>query len=64
MYMRGNADRIWSHKWQFRTAWKSKEAVKVQRYFISPGVHGVDGFDISRIGTISHEYVWQDKGGC
>ncbi len=48
-------DRIWSHKWNIMPEWVSGEGVKVSNYHISPGLWGVSGSEIGRIGVIAHE---------
>ena len=51
------SDRIWSHSWFMYTGdWTSKDGtVSVSRYHINPGLWGVCGSNISRIGVIAHE---------
>ena len=50
-------NRIWSHSWFMYTGtWTSQDgAVSVSNYHINPGLWGVCGSDISRIGVIAHE---------
>jgi M6 family metalloprotease-like protein len=50
-------DRIWSHKYFMHTgAWRSADGkVTVRDYNINPGLWGVCGTEISRIGVIAHE---------
>lgn len=51
------SDRIWSHSWFMTTGdWTSQDGtVSVSRYHINPGLWGVCGSNISRIGVIAHE---------
>ena len=50
-------DRIWSHKYFMHTGpWTSADGmVTVSNYNINPGLWGVCGSEISRIGVIAHE---------
>ena len=50
-----NTDRIWSHRWAIQPSWQSNEGVRVFDYHISPGVWGISGSEIGRIGVIAHE---------
>ncbi|HHZ69432.1 MAG TPA: M6 family metalloprotease domain-containing protein [Methylococcaceae bacterium] len=50
-----NPDHIWSHRWAIQPAWTSAENVRVFDYHISPGLWGLSGSDIGRIGVIAHE---------
>ena len=56
-YGRSEADRIWSHSWVMYTGtWTSRDGtVSVSNYHINPGLWGVCGSAISRIGVIAHE---------
>lgn len=51
------SDRIWSHSWFMYTgSWTSQDStVSVSNYHINPGLWGVCGSDISRIGVVAHE---------
>lgn len=48
-------DRIWSHKWSVRPDWESDEGVRVSNYNINPGLWGLGGGQIGRVGVIAHE---------
>jgi len=50
-------DRIWSHKYFMHTGpWTSADGmVTVSNYNINPGLWGVCGSEVSRIGVIAHE---------
>ena len=49
-------DRIWSHRWRLPSSkfWYG-DGVTVNQYSTSPGLFGLSGSKISRIGVISHE---------
>ena len=49
--------RIWSHSWfMFDGTWTSQDgSVSVSNYHINPGLWGICGSAISRIGVIAHE---------
>jgi len=47
--------RIWSHRWAIQPQWNSNDGVSVFDYHISPGVWGLSGSNIGRIGVIAHE---------
>ena len=51
------SNRIWSHSWFMHDgAWTSSDGtVRVSDYHINPGLWGVCGSEISRIGVIAHE---------
>ena len=64
-------DRIWSHKFIIKPAWKSKSTntknvYSAKNYFTSTAFWGHCGSDIARIGTISHElgHVLDLPGTC
>ncbi len=48
-------DRIWSHRWSIPTWSANPAGVKVSNYNINPGLWGLSGSTIGRIGVISHE---------
>lgn len=48
-------DRIWSHKWGIYPPWTSAEGIRVAKYHVNPGVWGINGHAIGRIGVVSHE---------
>ena len=50
-------DRVWSHSWFMNTgAWTSRDgSVRVLNYHINPGLWGVCGSAVSRIGVVAHE---------
>jgi M6 family metalloprotease-like protein len=50
-------NRIWSHKWSTYTrgTWRGREGVGVYDYNINPGLRGISGSGIGRIGVIAHE---------
>lgn len=54
-YGTSQANRIWSHRWVISPQWNSNDGVSVYDYHISPGVWGLSGSDIGRIGVIAHE---------
>ena len=56
-YGAGESSRIWSHSWLMYTgAWTSQDGtVSVSNYHINPGLWGVCGSEISRIGVVAHE---------
>ncbi|KAL7497600.1 hypothetical protein ACHAWT_005678 [Skeletonema menzelii] len=51
------SNRIWSHNWfMYDGPWTSADGtVRVSDYHINPGLWGVCGSEISRIGVIAHE---------
>eukprot|EP00985_Skeletonema_marinoi_P012589 scaffold6092_cov105-Skeletonema_marinoi.AAC.6 len=51
------SSRIWSHNWfMYDGSWTSSDGtVRVSDYHINPGLWGVCGSEISRIGVIAHE---------
>jgi M6 family metalloprotease-like protein len=51
------SSRVWSHNWfMYDGAWTSSDGtVRVSDYHINPGLWGVCGSEISRIGVIAHE---------
>lgn len=42
-------------KWGMFPYWTSNEAVRVGKYHVNPGVWGVSGSTIGRIGVVAHE---------
>jgi len=56
-YGAAEKDRVWSHSWFMYTgAWISNDgSVRVSNYHINPGLWGICGSEISRIGVIAHE---------
>lgn len=54
-YGSSQSDRIWSHRWGIQPQWNSNDGVSVLDYHISPGVWGISGSAIGRIGVIAHE---------
>ena len=56
-YGTGEIRRIWSHSWFMYTgSWTSRDGtVSVSNYHINPGLWGVCGSGISRIGVVAHE---------
>jgi len=51
------SSRVWSHNWfMYDGAWTSRDGtVRVSDYHINPGLWGVCGSAISRIGVLAHE---------
>jgi M6 family metalloprotease-like protein len=48
-------DRIWSHRWVISPWTDPATGVKVSDYNINPGIWGISGNSIGRIGVICHE---------